>query len=285
MKDQRIPVYLIVFFIFLSSGFLVGRKISTAAQQSLETQNRGLQEINIQRLNNFDYPLPNLDALKSDFDKISSQEQSNLDNKQAPIQQNILVIGVDKLQSPKPRLESIWLIFYFIDSTHLTLMPIYPGIPLNEIASSMDNSRIEQSFEMGPDRKPSDKLFSTLKDNHFWWNGYLVLDNTAMTKFVDWIGSAPGSLPYYQSGANAIASLPLARENPQGALHDQTELLQDLCSAAAQLSNISDVSSLYELIIPHVVSNLDVHQLINEWQIRLTQRGRLTCEFPFLTPQ
>jgi hypothetical protein len=285
MKVQRLPIYLIVFSVFLACGFLAGRMISSAAQQSLVTQNPDRQETNIQRPSRLAFPLPNLDALTKDSERTSSKLQSNTDNGQAPIQQNILVIGVDKLQSPRPRLESIWLILYFTDSTHLTLMPIYPAIPVDEIGSTMDNTATEQNFEMGTDHKPSDKLFSTLKDKNIWWNGYLVLDNTAVAELVDFTANARGVLPSYQSGAYAIASLSLIWENPQKALHDQTKLLQELCVATAQLSNIPDVSSLYESITEHVVSDLDLHQLINEWQIRLTQSGRLTCEFPFLNTQ
>ena len=285
MKDHRYPFYLIMFSIFLACGFLVGRKVSSVAQQSLDTQKVDGREITIRNSNRLAYPLPNLDAMMNEMGNNSKDQQLNSANGPAPVQQNILVIGIDKLQSPRPQLESIWLVLYFTDTPHLTLMPIYPAFPANETASNTENIAIEHSYEMSTDHKPSEKLFNTLKDKKFWWNGYLVLDKTAMIKLIDFITHSQGGLSGYPSAAKAIASLPLARENPQDALYEQTRLIQELCNTAAQQPNSSEVSLLDQIISDHVVSDLDLQKIISEWQIRLTQNDHLTCEFPFLNQQ
>jgi hypothetical protein len=193
-------------------------------------------------------------------------------------QRNLLVIGVDDLQAPQPRLEGLWLVLYIQGYPQITLLPVYPQ------PSGQDNGQpvlsLEEDFHLAPAGEVDPALLDALKARQLWWNHYLVLDGKAVDKIFQWNEKVTKG----NGGIQSVADLPTAREDPDGALDGQHKKFLDLCQAV-NLSSPEDRSLLIELASEHVVTDLDLKEAADEFRNLISHPQRLVCEFPtFVAP-
>jgi hypothetical protein len=205
-----------------------------------------------------------------------------------PVQQNnILIIGVDDLEAPAPRLESAWLVLYFAQTPHFTLMQIYPG----RISGSgdTDSSEVDLAslFQSDPQGSPGPGFFTELKARGLWWSGYIVMDRLALAEAIELIAnlSGVGGDQELLPGSSAIARVPFAWHDPQGAYRGQVELIQKLCTATVHLNpdHIGKLEDLFLLFERHIMSDIGREQLAAEMIGMLVHENRITCELPFLS--
>lgn len=195
-------------------------------------------------------------------------------------QRNLLVVGVDRLASPSPRLESVWLVVYFPGRSPVTLLPIYPALPGT---LSQGEPALEEAFGMAPNGKPSAAFLRRLRQERLWWSGYLLLDEGGLAVLLDSLGGIElgGSRV---DGARALASLPSPEVDRLGALDAQAELLRAACKAAGQESPLpatpQELARLLDAIRAHYRTDLDLPAILQEWILGAGEQTALACEFP-----
>ena len=191
-------------------------------------------------------------------------------------QRNLLVIGIDDLSSPSPRLESLWLVSYFPGKSVYTLLPIYPDIIGN---NNSNHEALAKDFNLNANDTPDQAFFDRL-GRETWWNNYLVVDESGLAAILDFLGGViiDGRL---LDGSGTPGSLTLW-DDPFASAHGQTALLQAACVRAASLHQQEAIQGL-SLLAPHMSSNLDLTQALRDWS---TETGSLAlrCEFPLTYP-
>jgi hypothetical protein len=206
-----------------------------------------------------------------------------------PVQQNnVLIIGVDDLETQTPQLESAWLVLYIAQTPHFTLMQIYPGNPSGQGDSGSPKIDLASLFQSDPQGSPGPDFFSELKARGLWWSGYIMMDRFAIAQTTDLIANLTEESedPTLIPGSHAVARVPFAGHDPQGAYQGQVELVQKLCTAALHLSadHIGKLEDLFLLFGSHILSDIGREQLAAEMVGMLVYGNRISCELPFLSP-
>jgi hypothetical protein len=192
-------------------------------------------------------------------------------------QRNLLVIGIDDLSSPSPRLESVWLVSYFPGHSVFTLFPIYPDILEN---GKSDRQALAKDFSLDAHDTPNQAFFD-LMGRETWWNNYLVIDEAGWAAILDFLGGViSDGRPLDGSGARGSLTL---WGDLLASLHAQTELLQAACLRAAALRQEEAIQGL-SLLAPHVRSDLDLTQDLRDGSTETGSRLGLRCEFPLTYP-
>lgn len=204
-----------------------------------------------------------------------------------PVQQNnILLIGVDDLDAPAPHLESAWLVLYIAQTPHFTLMQIYPGEASGSNDAGSTETDLASLLQSDPQDSPGPDFFSELKARGLWWSGYVILDRQSLAKAVDLVAdlSSVGTDLALSPGSAAVARVPFAWHDPQGAYQGQVELIQKLCTAALNLhsDHINKLEDFFLLFDSHILSDIGREQLAAEMVGMLVHNNRITCELPFL---
>jgi len=188
-------------------------------------------------------------------------------------QRNLLVIGIDDLSSPSPRLESVWLVSFFPGQSTFTLFPIYPDILEN---NKSDHEALAKDFSLDANDTPNQAFFDLL-GQETWWNNYLVIDEAGWAAILDFLGGVviDGRL---LDGSGAPVSLTLW-DDPSASAGGQAALLQAACLRAASLHQEEVIQGL-SLLAPHLRSDLDLTQAPQDWSTEPGSRLGLHCEFP-----
>ena len=186
-------------------------------------------------------------------------------------QRNILVIGVDNLNTPQPRLESVWLILYIIDRPQVTLFPIYPA-PSAEILGPL--------FKITPEGAPDPVFLEALLAQGLWWSSYILLDEAAMAEVVEAASSLSAKNRNSISGVRAVAEVPPVWEDPDGSLIGQISLAQTICRQLNGSPSRLDISYLLDLIPRHASTDLNLTRAAAELESLLSDPDGLSCEFP-----
>lgn len=194
-------------------------------------------------------------------------------------QRNLLVAWVDHLDSASPRLEGLWLVLFVPDSPSLTWLPLYPGGLIENIDG---NQNWSADFGLTQDGKLDPQFVADLRSKDVWWNNYLVIDDTGMVVIVNRNLNAsedPAITPQPDAGGRIIANMPLAWEDPAGALKAQFELLDRFCLPSATSYRAASALDLIGPLDHHLLTNLQADEILTIWNnLRLTG-GRL-CKFP-----
>lgn len=203
-------------------------------------------------------------------------------------QRNLLVIGVDHLGGVSqtdphvaPRLESVWLLLYFVDRPQITLLPLYPS-PTQGSSSSVDEKHVEvsslsASFSLRSDHTPSPSFLQLLESQEIWWNHYILLDRTALSQLIEFAGASQK-----WNGESVLGKVPAASEDGQAALAGQSRIAQDFCRLSAGLGPDFNPLPLLSLSPEHLITDLDLKKAVQLTQSLLYGSGGFTCNFPTL---
>jgi hypothetical protein len=191
----------------------------------------------------------------------------------SPIQQNVLVVGVDQL-TPGAQLVSMWFVAYLPDQPVVYLIPIYPGD--RGRANSQDQALLD-AFRLDGRGRISEAFFQTLGEvQNIRWDGYVVLDQFAMIEIVEFLsrGAVNGPL--------ALGEIPYPSRDYQAALAGQVALLKQLCDHMSALEAGAEADSVLALIPSRMNTSMDLAGAEGDWQKMITQSSHLRCEFPTL---
>ena len=299
MRPFRYLPFLALFGAFLLLGLFIGRQLDsgsgegvrpTLAQarrsETMPKSDRASSDVITQPeqlSSSLPLPTPTQDAV---IPTLAVVMPTLVEGNQPVQQNNILLIGVDDLEASTPRLESAWLVLYLAQTPHFTLMQIYPGTASGSDEAGSQEIELGSLFQSDLQGSPGQDFFSELKAQGLWWSGYIILDRLALAEVVDLMADLSGGgvdqalLP----GSAAVARVPFAWHDPQGAYRGQVELAQKLCTVASNLrsDHIGDLEDLFLLYDRHIMSDIGREQLAAEMVGMLVDEYRISCELPFL---
>jgi hypothetical protein len=293
MKPQRLLLTFVFITIFSFMSMWVGHKIGTKARIAIAAgavkieQSIQQNAIRLKYAHRFaELSKTPLHPTNKPVETFSNPQTNGLINPSIPARQrNLLIIGIDDFRARQPRLISIWMVFYLIDTPHYMLMPIYPTTSSQGFMFPVLDENLASLFQMDKDRSPSSAFMQALQAKDLWWSGYIILDRAALEgigKFTD--GMATKSI---QKHLPSLSSIPDPGQNPQEALTGQTRFAQELCrnSAGTPSLDIPEILDLTARLSPHIHTDIDMEQLISEVQATLKNGGGISCEFPSLEIQ
>ncbi len=287
MKTRHLVFPFLVFAVFVIAGHWTGKQI----ERSVISSDQG--DVQRARL------VEQIASDKADWvdDSFAPQRSSTLpvptsEQTQQRIQQkNILVIGVDHLDAPQPRLEAVWLALYLPNMPQLYLMPLYPSvIPDGDNLNIQVNDLYPGLFDLTPGGAPDPDFLELLDEQEIWWTNYIVLDSNALAGVVDYSGGVE-SVDRRQKnklekldGEQALASIPNTLEDPQGAIFSQVQLIQRLCQKSPQLDfSLIRIDKLLSSLHEHIHTDLTAQQVVDDIDSMQAFGGGFVCEFPSIT--
>jgi hypothetical protein len=280
MKPLRLLPFLTLFALFLFWGFRIG----AAVNRLHLVQPKLVQWIKTSK------PIVPTSFSPSETSSVQSYPLPG-DNHLATGQRNILIIGIDRLEAPGPRLEGIWLALYVPTNPKITLMPIYPSLTQNQTGyQANQDSTLTSEFGLDENRKPDSSFLKALQDRGLWWNNFVVLDELAMVQIIDLTnnigerGDTVQEHSYQLTGIRALADLPLPWENPLAAVLSQAKLLADLCHQAPEVQPAKEVetSIFSDQLSHHMVTDINADQVSKDWSSMMGIGTGISCEFPSL---
>lgn len=177
-------------------------------------------------------------------------------------QHNTLIVLVDNLEAESPNLEGVWLAARVADNTQINWMPIYPQ-PLDE-GSMYSLPHAAMSVTVGGLGDLA--LLNPIREQGIWFDEVIIFDEAALSA-ISSLAGAPISSP-----ADAWME-------PQGALQQQVELIQNLCAFPWSGSNALD--QVLALMPDHLQSSLSPFDLIARWDSWSQSGFGLSCSHPW----
>ncbi len=196
-------------------------------------------------------------------------------------QRSILLISATSIGTSNPQLKSIWLVTYFTSDTTIQLLPIFPAgdNPISnfekELNHSFDLNKKNGTFELDPE------FIKLLDDNNYWWSGYFIFDDVAVTEIFNLLGGIELNGKKL-SGEQVVNELPEVLDNPQDAFTSQVAILQSACHKLMEINHDPDLSQIFPLLPNHIITSLDINQLQMELETLYSSVPSLTCRFPTL---
>jgi len=200
---------------------------------------------------------------------VSTQERGNG-------QHNLIIILVDQMTAPQPKLEGIWLLITFPENPDITLVPIFPN-SLDEISSTPSYSA---AFSMNTAKQPSTQFLDLLTEQVLW-DHYLITDRNGASSILNNLEIASTNFSNTQiSVSNAMNSD--AGSTPELTLDQQTQLWQIACSNLTNFSNKGEIATLFNQLSSYIETNLNWDELpLNSWAAT-NEEVKLECDFPTL---
>jgi len=196
-------------------------------------------------------------------------------------QRNILLIGVNTIDINKAQLESLWLVTYLPTDSNIQMLPIFPSG--NGAVSDFENHLL-RSFKldnMNGNPILDQDFIKLLKNNNFWWSGYIVIDHVAAMEILSILGKVNENGEII-SGDQLNNEHSEVIDNPQKAFAIQLALMQTACHGLSGLSPNPDLQQLLLLSPTHLITDLDLNQLLLEWKTLLLNQQIPNCKFPTL---
>jgi hypothetical protein len=223
---------------------------------------------------------PNLNLRPSTMRLVATGSQNSIETMKNG-QRSILLIGATSINTPNPHLESIWLATYFSTDPTIRLLPIFPAG--NRPISAFEQ-QLARDFNLGRTNgipALNRDFIKDLSNNNYWWSGYIVFDEVALTRIIDLMGGIDlkGRI---LSGAELVKELPIGLDHPQEAYSSQMAIFQSACHKFQALTSGPGMSELGSLLPKHILTDLNPSQLQTEMQFLFTRQRNPTCRFPTL---
>jgi hypothetical protein len=197
-------------------------------------------------------------------------------------QEIIVLILIDEVGAKSPNLEGIWLISYVADHTTLNFLPVHPsGSSMH--AESTDDLLYQFSITGNPDHPLlSPKFLEALKQHVPWWSGYLLIDNSFLTRLADiWFAGRQLS-EVDQDPQEILSNLTSPTQDALSAITAQFTLFQEMCWAASRQKEGISLSRMFNDESTLILSDLSSEQVISTLEGLHRQMGKFSCEFPTL---
>jgi WD40 repeat protein len=193
------------------------------------------------------------------------------------VNDTILFIGVDDLQSETPMLEGAWLATlgskqnHIENDIHIILVTLYPIIP--EHVLTVEQAYLAQPHEAIPvdpnnlsaliEIKP---IFNSDKN----WAHVILVDNHAMNVMVSLINpNFPRPIPTPSSD-----TFIKPWTNPTGAYNQQFAILSTMCEEPESFALYNTIVDIVKLNKTHLETNLSDDGLIRLWQLVNYSNGK-----------
>lgn len=169
-------------------------------------------------------------------------------------QQNLLLVRVDDLSLPSPKLIEVWIVFTaYSDPPQIMFMPLYPVYDVTL------NSALQSAFGIDSQGNLTNRLVQEIKKQHDTSiNGYIMVDTQGMDAIATWFGI---------EGVQASA-IPASTEDEKHAILLNSQFLfQNECAQLKGGASSSQFASIKwsQLIPSHFQTDLSFEQLIASW--------------------
>ena len=231
LKIARLTGTILLFLLIFSFSLWLGRGIGTTTRRSV------LAAISSSSRHSSSVALE-LKQAKHNLSqtKVAAQRARDTRQEASGRQRNILLIGVDSLQSEAPRLEGVWMVLYLRDTPHFMLLPVYPSQTQNQDNPALIDQNLARLFSLEDEQTPNPLFLQALKDKQLWWDGFIVLDKSALVEILALTSS--GNATTSPSQQQAATNLTNVEEAPMRSLLGQAQLAQELCrSSGAMLAS------------------------------------------------
>jgi hypothetical protein len=162
----------------------------------------------------------------------------------------IILIHVDRLDRPQPRMISVWFIsFFFVEGNPptLTFAQMYPNP-----ANPENHQAFERGFSLTPKGDPAAGFWRVVKTWHIEANGYLLVDDFAVQKVMEWTNGA-GDFP---------GLIGATQDHPD----DSERVLMDTCRSVGGIANRTPAPFEFSDLFPgHFRSNLMMADAVMYW--------------------
>jgi hypothetical protein len=217
--------------------------------------------------------------------RIAMQQQSRSQNYQESFgnsvgnnQHNVLLIGVDNINSRVPELKSTWLIITIPNSSKLTLIPIYPPVP----GSSLDGeSALPDLFGITTNQAPQEDFLNQLR-KLFWWDNYIIADEAGFRQIITRLDQTirEKTIP----DTNPIDRSPItAQQKLDDSLNSQVHQMTSICLQANKNSPPSTIIEMFKSIDSHLISDINWQEIHLSGSPNRQLNENITCEFPTLS--
>jgi hypothetical protein len=196
-------------------------------------------------------------------------------------QRNFLVIGVNTLDPFEAKLESLWLV------TNLPPDPTLQFLPIYNVGNETESDFETHLYRIFKIEKKNDKLvlaadfMEVLKENNYWWSGYIVIDNVGMEEIINKLGKVNENVEFFSANQSINEDLAIMG-NPQNSFSIDLALMQTSCQFLSGFSQNPELLNYLLLDSDHVTTDLDRNQLLLEWNAISSDDQRLNCRFPTL---
>lgn len=170
-----------------------------------------------------------------------------------------MLIGVDSLLSPSPRLRSIWMIEYHLSGRSIHFL----GIPVNYQPAGDSTPTLQDAFSFSRFDGVHASLLATLNllAPHPA-DVVIVLDEVALETGIDNLGGVTLDGDSF-TGSQIVRVLRLLEDDPSANLKMQADILSALVQDALMISSQVEITELIELVPDHAYTNVDPIQLSN----------------------
>ena len=188
-----------------------------------------------------------------------------------PGQKSLLIVGVDRLNSPPASLQGAWYVAYLPANPVVTLIPLYPT------ANKTLNEGLESAFNIQHANRLSREFTTLLEETYnFDWDTHILLDDFAMIDFIDLLDGVEvnGEL---QTGSQVVGAIPRASSNPQQALDGQISVVRSLCARSDLLPTTIDLTEISSKFAPHLIMEFNLEEAWATLSDLLAAGSPLTC--------
>jgi hypothetical protein len=104
-------------------------------------------------------------------------------------QRKIIIIHVDRLDTPQPKLVSVWFLsVLFMENTP----PIVTFAPIYSIHGNTQRQQaVERSFSVDRQGTPGEPFWQVMRSNRIEWEGYLLIDDVGVGRVFQWLEDQP----------------------------------------------------------------------------------------------
>jgi hypothetical protein len=183
---------------------------------------------------------------------------------------NLLLIGVDNVQSKDAKLQSIWIMALPKNTSRLNLIPIFPSVK-----NPVRNLILAEAFQLYKGQ-PSQEFWDVMKKTDTWWSAYVVRDKADLSKLIDVLGgiSVNGE---QLNGTQALSKIPNWKYNPQTAMEQQQIVFEGICN---QISAKQTSGTTTGVFIQTMNFSKNTATFIGQWVAKISANKSLGCHFP-----
>lgn len=120
-------------------------------------------------------------------------------------QHNLVIIQVDQLDAPQPRLVSVWFIsLFFLDDAS----PRLAFVQLYSLQSTTAHAQdLARSFALDSSLEPSAGFWRSVRAFDIEWEAYFVVDNMSSQRIMEWVNGPGDYVSALQNPGQAQALL------------------------------------------------------------------------------
>ena len=182
-------------------------------------------------------------------------------------QQNFLLVRVDDLSQPSPKLIEAWIILtYYSNPPQMMFLPLYPSY------DSAQNKAIADAFAMTNSGNLSTRLEQKITEQYkVKVAGYIMTAAPGMNAIANWFGI---------SGIQAGTTPPQSDEQKHAVLLNSQVFFQNVCTQLKAGSAMNEYTSMQwsQLVPSHFQTDIPFANLIASWDRVIRAAAPQQCE-------